>query len=215
MSERRKQADSRERLLESAIALISERGYSATSVDAICRRAGTVKTALYWHFESKEGLLAAVVERVAESWIEEIRKTAYLEGDPYERLERVLDGLQEILEERPHLLRLLMAVQLERSDVSPRTRAALKTVIERAEQALVEGIEDAMGTPLRDLDLIAHSVVSLLEGALLRRLVDPEISLDRLFKELRRVIVLSIGHRLSDDERARWAARAPRSPKSE
>ncbi|MGY8805248.1 MAG: TetR/AcrR family transcriptional regulator, partial [bacterium] len=38
-------AESRERLLQGAIDLISERGYAATSVDAICRHAGTAKTA--------------------------------------------------------------------------------------------------------------------------------------------------------------------------
>jgi len=65
-------AESRERLLQGAIDLISERGYAATSVDAICRHAGTAKTALYWHFKSKEGLLNAIIERVNEDWISEI-----------------------------------------------------------------------------------------------------------------------------------------------
>ena len=36
-------AESRERLLKGAIDLISERGYAATSVDAICRHAGTAR----------------------------------------------------------------------------------------------------------------------------------------------------------------------------
>jgi AcrR family transcriptional regulator len=45
-------AASRERLLDAAIELIAERGYSASSVEALCRRAGVAKTALYWHFGS-------------------------------------------------------------------------------------------------------------------------------------------------------------------
>ena len=45
-------AESRERLLQGAIDLISERGYAATCVDAICRHAGTAISGLYWHFKS-------------------------------------------------------------------------------------------------------------------------------------------------------------------
>jgi AcrR family transcriptional regulator len=201
--------ESRERLLDAGIALFSERGYAATSIDAVCRRAGTVRTALYWHFASKEGLLAAVVERVAVQWIEQIRKSAYLAGDPLARLERVIEGFREILEAKPHLLRLLLSVSLERSDVSPRTRRTLQGVFERAEAALVEGIEDALGREIPDLDLVAHTALALLQAALLRRLVDPDgADLERLLAELRRVILLSVASRLSEEERSQLSARA-------
>ena len=48
---------SREKILAAAIALFSDRGFAGTSVADVCERAGVVKTALYWHFENKEGLL--------------------------------------------------------------------------------------------------------------------------------------------------------------
>ena len=35
---------------------------------------GVVKTALYWHFESKRGLLSAALERAASTWIEQIQQ---------------------------------------------------------------------------------------------------------------------------------------------
>ena len=52
------QAGGRERLLEAATQLFAERGYAATGVAAICEAAGVAKPALYWHFGSKEELLA-------------------------------------------------------------------------------------------------------------------------------------------------------------
>src|SRR5512134_3808416 len=75
---------SREKILDAAVELIADRGYSATSVDALCKKAGIVKTALYWHFGSKEGLLAAVLERVAGEWTEEIQRSASVGGEPLE-----------------------------------------------------------------------------------------------------------------------------------
>ncbi|HEY8493625.1 MAG TPA: helix-turn-helix domain-containing protein, partial [Myxococcota bacterium] len=116
--------ETRERILAAATELIAERGYAATSIDALCRRAGVVRTAIYWHFGSKEGLVAPVVERVASAWIEEIQKSVYLEGDPLARLERFLASLRELVLHRSQLLRLLAAVALERAAVDDEARAA-------------------------------------------------------------------------------------------
>ncbi len=188
---------SRARLLESAIELIAERGYAATGVGAVCERAGMAKTALYWHFGSKEGLLAAVVEQVGGHWIEEIQKSACQIGDPLERVERLIDGWRAILLEQPQRLRLLLVVLLERGDASAPTREALRRVWERAEAALVQGIEDSVDRPLPDLDLVAHTALTLLHGILMRRLLDPEgTDVERLFDEFRRTLTLTIAHRL-------------------
>jgi AcrR family transcriptional regulator len=61
---RRPSRSAPERLRAAAMELFAERGYAASGVSAICERAGVAKTALYWHFGSKEGLLAVVLEEV-------------------------------------------------------------------------------------------------------------------------------------------------------
>lgn len=56
----------RERILDSAQALILDHGYSATTVDAVVGRAGITKGAFFHHFGSKSDLALALVERYAE-----------------------------------------------------------------------------------------------------------------------------------------------------
>ncbi|CAG0983381.1 HTH-type transcriptional regulator AcrR [Myxococcaceae bacterium] len=188
-------ASSRERILDAAIELISERGYSATSVDALCRRAGIVKTALYWHFGSKEGLLAAVIDRVASEWIDEIERSVYRVGEPVERLTRAVRGMRTLVEERPELLRLLLAVLFERAEGDTESRAALRRTFVRARRAIVDAIESS-APGVREPDLIAHTILSLMQGALLRRLVDPEgADLDRIFNEAERTVRLMLADR--------------------
>ena len=46
----------------------SEKGLEAPSLDAICARAGYTRGAFYVHFRDRDDLLAAVVERVLESF---------------------------------------------------------------------------------------------------------------------------------------------------
>lgn len=69
MQERRSQADrraaTRAGLLEAARAEFAERGFAAASTEAVVRRAGVTRGALYYHFPDKAALFEAVVEAVA------------------------------------------------------------------------------------------------------------------------------------------------------
>ncbi|RLK61890.1 TetR/AcrR family transcriptional regulator [Actinokineospora cianjurensis] len=56
---------SRRLLVEAATALFAERGYRRTTFEDIATRSGVSRGSIPWHFGSKEGLLAAVVEDIA------------------------------------------------------------------------------------------------------------------------------------------------------
>jgi AcrR family transcriptional regulator len=53
----------RERLLAAAIELFYRRGFSAVGVDQVIDEAGVTKTTFYKHFESKDDLMVAAVQR--------------------------------------------------------------------------------------------------------------------------------------------------------
>ena len=52
----------RERIIASAIALFSKKGYEHTTFTDIAQRLKMTKGAVYWHFESKESLLRTIVD---------------------------------------------------------------------------------------------------------------------------------------------------------
>jgi AcrR family transcriptional regulator len=188
----------RDRILAAAAELIAERGYAATSIESLCQRAGVVRTAIYWHFGSKEGLLVPVVERVAGAWIEEIQKAVYLEGDALARLDRFIAGLRALVLERPRLLRLLLAVALERGERDPDTRRALRGIFERAHAAIVQGVEDSIGAARPEAELVARVALAFLDAAIARRLVDSGAEeVDRIFADLRNTILCVIAARLA------------------
>src|SRR5262249_15170520 len=51
--------DARARLLDTAVQVIRTQGYTASTVDDICRAAGLTKGAFFHHFKSKEDLAVA------------------------------------------------------------------------------------------------------------------------------------------------------------
>ena len=55
--------ETKERLIESALAEFSEKGYTKASLRKICADAGVTTGALYFFFKDKEDLFAAIVEQ--------------------------------------------------------------------------------------------------------------------------------------------------------
>ena len=56
----------RRQILAAASSLIQEKGYGATSLDAVVERAGCSKSAIYEFFGGKEGLISALSDDIVE-----------------------------------------------------------------------------------------------------------------------------------------------------
>ena len=71
----------RDALVEAARQLFGTQGYADTSLDAIVRRAGVTKGALYHHFSGKESLFRAVYEVVKKDLSQTLSGTLGLQDD--------------------------------------------------------------------------------------------------------------------------------------
>jgi len=189
---------SRERILEAATELFATRGYAGAGVDRLAERSGIAKTAIYYHFGNKEGLLAAVLERTATQWIDGILQASRQAGDPIERLERALRGMRAMLEERPWIYNLFQILALEVADEKPEIRATLQKIIRRAREAISNGMREALGMDVPDADGVAGMMLAILDGVSLGMQIDPErVSLDQVFRDLRRITGMMIAARLN------------------
>ena len=192
-------AETRERILEAAQLLIADRGYAGASVGAICKQSGVVRTSLYYHFGSKAGLLAAVANRVFEAWDERIRNAALASVDPLERLEGLLEGMREMVVREPAFAQLLFGVALEGKSIPPEVGETMLRKRESLQRMIIEDFEDSLGVRLPDLDVVARIIVALNHDAALMHRFDPDgPEVDRIFDEMRRAIVLIVGHRLNE-----------------
>ena len=89
----------REKLLDGALSLIREKGFSAMTVDDLCARAGVTKGAFFHYFKSKDELGVAA----AEHW--SAVTGALFERAPYHDHEDPLDRVLAYIEFRRALLR--------------------------------------------------------------------------------------------------------------
>ena len=95
------------RLLSSALASFSEKGYEGTSIREIIERAGVTRPVLYYYFENKEHLF----RRLVESWFTELVEDMdrALEGvvGLREQLKTLIINVFEHAERSPHVVRLI------------------------------------------------------------------------------------------------------------
>ena len=80
-------ADTKERILETALELFAQSGYLGTSMSDIAEQLGITKAALYKHYAGKQEILDRIVERM--------NRTDYERAKEYEMPETEPDGYAE------------------------------------------------------------------------------------------------------------------------
>jgi AcrR family transcriptional regulator len=88
-------ASTKRALVDVAEELFTEKGYAATSLDAIVAGARVTKGALYHHYSGKQALFEAVFERVEADASQAIRSSVKVSRDPWEK---AVGGLRAFLE---------------------------------------------------------------------------------------------------------------------
>lgn len=84
--------EARTRLLETALRVVREQGFAATSVDTLCKAAGVTKGAFFHHFDSKEALGAAAADYWSETTSALFADAPYhIPADPVDRVFAYLD----------------------------------------------------------------------------------------------------------------------------
>lgn len=88
----------RRKLLDAARSLIREKGYSKTTVDELCAKAGLTKGAFFHHFKSKDALGVAVANDWSEGTSTFFEAASYHKhSDPLDRVLGYLDFRKELL----------------------------------------------------------------------------------------------------------------------
>ncbi|MBC3921049.1 TetR/AcrR family transcriptional regulator [Undibacterium sp. CY18W] len=92
------QEQTRRNLIRTAVDLITEKGYDATTMKQIARDAGIGDATIYKYFPSKEKILLAYYELCIDITIEVVQETpGWEEFTLQEKLQRLVDALLELL----------------------------------------------------------------------------------------------------------------------
>ncbi|KMO67528.1 TetR family transcriptional regulator [Mycobacterium sp. BK558] len=189
-TQRRQQgAASREQILDVSERLMAARGYAGTSISDIRRECGLPASSIYWHFGSKDGVLAAVMERGAERFFAQIPRRAP-DGADGPDLEERRSAAAKVLAEHPEFLRLTYILALERID-DPAVAAAVRRVRDKAITGFCEAIAPLLPAdvaPDRAERIVAELgafAVAVSDGVFFADHLEPDSTdVDRMYRRL-------------------------------
>lgn len=186
-------AASREEILDAAERLMGVRGYDGTSIATISRESGLPNSSIYWHFNSKAGVVAAVMERGAERFFATVAPTAL---EPHEDaaayIHRHLLASLKVAMTQSQFWRLLVLLLL--SNDNPDVIAIVQQVRGRARTLLREVLQTAYaGSGKQNADNVADALTDYLlaayDGILLGIQADSQPSTEVLADQLARSVV--------------------------
>jgi AcrR family transcriptional regulator len=190
MAKKVDRAARREEVLAAAVRVFARRGYAATRIDDVAREAGIAKGSVYLYFDSREQLLHAAFEGLAERSARLLREAVDGPGTAGERLAGLVRGVMTGMSADRDLALVLLDLWSAGRDVeSPVDMAAAY----RDYRSVIAGLltrARTEGLP-PPVDAAAHAtvVVGALEGCLLQWLLDPAVDPAALSDPVIRLLV--------------------------
>lgn len=155
---RRKEARPAE-LLAAALDCFAEKGFAATRMDDIARRAGVAKGTFYLYFPSKEAVFEALVRENILPRLAMLETLGRMQGGAADRLRAILGGVGVVID-NPRLVAIPKLVLAEAGNFPDMARFYRREVVERGLRLLGGIIRDGIAAgefrPLSDPELTAR-----------------------------------------------------------
>ena len=167
---------------------MAEKGYGAATVAALVDEAGIPPSSVYHYFDSKEGVLLAVMERGAKRFFEALPDIdRQLGSSQSEHLHALVEAVAAALERNPNFLRILvvMATQPVNAD-GGEVHRVVDRVREMALNRLRNQMEIIFGVDRHGetADHLARFALAAIDGAFVAQQSNPKLRLGDLLRHL-------------------------------
>lgn len=176
---------------------MARRGFIGTSISALQAECGLPASSIYWHFESKEGVLAAVMERGANNFFAQVDSIDIPSGTlGRDYLRRQLAAASVAIDQHTDFLRLFILLVL--------TGKAEKTVQKvrtegraRLHRLLANAYPKRTGSPNQKLaDELADVLLAMFDGVFLAIQNNPRLHYSDLLEQVSEAVSLLADARL-------------------
>lgn len=169
-------------ILEAAIEAFLEKGVASTTLEQVARRAGVTRGAVYWHFQDKNDLFSALIDRVRlpmQELVEDLRKQQG--SDPLAMVHDICLHLLTVLhEDVTH--RRIYTILFSRCEFVCEMNPSVERQIQLDAKSLAEVTKDFDAAARQGLlqegiepRIAALSLFSLIKGIYLTWLRDPDL----------------------------------------
>jgi len=150
--------------VEAVVELAAEQNPSEITTSAIARHMGVTQGALFKHFPSKDAILQAVMEWVAERLLSRLDKAAHSASSPLAAVEAMFMAHVDFVVEHPGVPRMLFG-ELQRAE-STAPKRMVQTLLRRYRERLHRLIEEGKAAGELSDSLDTDAAITLLIGTI-------------------------------------------------
>ncbi|MCL6434031.1 MAG: TetR/AcrR family transcriptional regulator [Leptolyngbyaceae cyanobacterium HOT.MB2.61] len=151
----------REQILQGAMQVFLASGYASTSMDRVAAVAGVSKQTIYSHFQDKEGLFKALMERVTFDRVRNFLGKEEILGEPEVVLPQLAEFFLTVVADQEYLslLRLIIAESVRFPELA---QLYTRSVIQRGRQLLSRYFQSRPELDIADPEAMAQIFVGSL-----------------------------------------------------
>ncbi len=195
----------RERILEEAVKLFYERGFTGTTLDDIAAELGVTKPFIYTHFRSKTDLLAAICTPTIELSLDAVTNASKGAGSPTERLYRAIVDFTQVVLSRQANIAIYFR---EEKNLSPDALAEINTLRKKFDRVLSKLLAEGVAAgefDIKDVSLAALAIGGMISWAYTWHRPEGRLALDDMCERMADLALQMVG------ARSRVAAKVPAS----
>lgn len=169
-----------EQILDITLEIIAENGLAGVNLSEIAQRVGVVPSALYRHFENKEALIDALLERTHQALTENIKKITMKSSSSLENLRRLFLMHLELIIKYPGMPKLVFsdAAVLGSSERKEKIFSIVKTYTDQLSAIVEKGRREGEILSNISPEAVAFSMVSFVQHtALISNITEGKIDL--------------------------------------
>ncbi len=184
----------RERILDAAFTVFSQRGYRQAGVDEVGRQADTSKGGVYFHFPTKEALFLELLKSTADRLVAKVERSIAGATDPIERADVALATVLGVFAGHRTMARLFL---IDAVGAGSEFQSELQRLHERFSGLIAEQLDAAVNegsiAPI-DTGIAAMAWFGALNEVVMRWLMSEEQArLEDAYPTLRAILLRSVG----------------------
>ena len=185
----------RERILEEAVKLFYERGFTGTTLDDIAAELGVTKPFIYTHFRSKTDLLAALCKPTIELSLEAVTRAARSPGSPTARLHRAIAGFTQVVLSRQANIAIYFR---EEKNLAPDALAEINALRKKFDRVLSNLLTEGVAAgefDIGDVNLGALAIGGMISWAYTWHRPEGRLALDEMCQRMADLALQMVGAR--------------------
>lgn len=185
----------RERILEEAVKLFYERGFTGTTLDDIAAELGVTKPFIYTHFRSKTDLLAALCRPTIELSLDAVQRASKLPGSPTARLHQAIIGFTEVVLSRQANIAIYFR---EEKNLAPDALAEINALRKKFDRVLSNLLDEGVAAgefDLGDVHLAALAIGGMISWAYTWHRPEGRLPLDQVCQRMADLALQMVGAR--------------------